>query len=142
MTEQNFANHVRYQPIYHFFILPVVAINVLVALWFIVRRPSLLTAWNLVFALAIVSLALVVRISALTNQNRIIRLEERLRLAQLLPDELRARISEITTRDLIALRFCSDEELPELTRAVLAGECHGRDIKQRIRAWRPDYHRV
>ncbi len=142
MAEQSYANHVRYHPLYHFFISPVVWINVLVALWITIRHFAILTLWNLVMAIAIASMALVLRIYAVKNQNRIIRLEERLRLAQLLPEDLRSRIPEIRTTDLVALRFASDEEVVDLVRAVLANEAHGKEIKQRVRNWRPDYLRV
>jgi Family of unknown function (DUF6526) len=142
MAEQNFANHRRWHPLYHWFISPVVSINLLVALWFIYQHPSFLAVWNLTFAVAIAALAFVVRVYALTNQNRIIRLEERVRMMQVLPPDLRSRIPELKTRDLIALRFCSDDQLPDLTRSVLAGECSGEEIKKRIHTWRPDYLRV
>lgn len=142
MVEQNYSNHVRYEPTYHFFISPIVSINVLVALWFIIRHPSYLTVWNILFAVAIAALAFTTRVYALKNQNRMIRLEERVRMMQVLPPDLRARIPELKTRDLIALRFCSDDQLPELTRSVLAGECSGDEIKKRIHTWRPDYLRV
>ena len=142
MPEQNYANHVRYHPLYHFFITPVVAINILVALWITIRHFSILTLWNLFMAVAIGGIALVVRVYALTNQNRIIRLEERLRLMQLLPDDLRLRIPEIATRDLIALRFAPDAEVVDLTRAILANEAHGAEIKKRVKNWRPDYLRA
>ncbi len=142
MPEQNYANHVRWDPLYHFVITPVVWVNVLVAISVSVRYFSVLTIWNIVTALAIAFMALVIRVYALKNQNRIIRLEERVRLMQLLPPDLRPRIAEIRTNDLIALRFASDEEVVDLGRAVLASEVHGREIKQRIRIWRPDYLRV
>jgi Family of unknown function (DUF6526) len=142
MVEQNYSNHARYDPTYHFFISPIVSINVLVAIWFIIRHPSYLTVWNLIFAVAIAALAFTARVYALKNQNRIIRLEERVRMMQVLPPDLSARIPELKTRDLIALRFCSDDQLPDLTRSVLAGECSGKEIKKRIHTWRPDYLRV
>ena len=80
---------------------------------------------------------------ATTAQDRIIRLEETLRLQRCLPPELRSRIGELSTGQLIGLRFCSDEEVSELTRAVLNGELRGREeIKRRVRSWRPDTLRV
>ncbi len=142
MPEQNYANHRRLDPPYHLFVSPVVTINLFVALWFIVRSPSYLTAWNFLFACAVAILAYTVRIYALKNQNRIIRLEERLRLSQILPPDLAKRIGEIRTTDLIALRFASDEEVPDLVRAILAGEIHREEIKKRVRNWRADYLRV
>ena len=83
------------------------------------------------------------RLMALTVQNRVIRLEERLRLAQLLPDDLRARTGELRTGQIIALRFCSDDELPAMCRAIFAGELREPDeIKRRVKAWRPDWLRA
>jgi len=143
MQEQAYGTHRRFHPIYHFFILPVFSLNLLVALYAAVRRPSIWSAWNAVVAVALVVMALLVRYYGLRNQDRIIRLEERVRLATCLPDDLRGRISELHKGDLIGLRFCSDEELPAMTRRVLAGELKGRDaIKREVKSWRPDYHRL
>lgn len=140
---QTYATHRRYFPLFHFFALPVLAINVLVGIYVIIRRPSGFTVWNLLVALALVALAFAARQFGTANQDRIIRLEETLRLSRCLPDDLRSRIGELTIDQLIGLRFCSDEELPDLMRAVLAGELKRRnDIKQRIKNWRPDYQRV
>lgn len=143
MAEQTYATHRRYDPLYHFFAMPVLGINVLVALWFAwkVQRP--ITLWAALDALAILALGYVLRVYANRNQDRIIRLEETLRLQRVLPEDLRGRVGELSTGQLLALRFCHDDELPDLTRAVLAGEVKGRDqIKQRIQRWRADHHRV
>jgi hypothetical protein len=76
-------------------------------------------------------------------QDRVIRLEERLRMERVLPAELRPRISELTTKQLVSLRFASDEELPELVRRVLGGELAERnDIKRAVRNWRADHQRI
>lgn len=141
--EQSYANHRRFLPPYHFFLIPMTLINAIMQIVFIVRRPSLFGAWAVVFAIALAALALMSRTMPLTVQDRLIRLEERLRLERLLPPDLRSRIDEISTSQLIALRFCADDELPELARAVLAGEVTGRDeIKKRIKNWRADWLRV
>ena len=95
--------------------------------------------WNAIVALSFVALAWTTRSMVLTVQNRVIRLEERLRLAQILPEDLRGRIGELRTGQLIGLRFASDEETPELCRAVLNGELKtSADIKKRIKSWRAD----
>jgi len=109
----------------------------------IVRRPSILTAALLLAVAAAGIFAWYVRINALIVQNRVIRLEERLRLARLLPDDLRARIEELDPRQLVALRFASDGELVELVRAVLDRRLVGADaIKRAVRDWRADGLRV
>lgn len=140
---QSYATHTRYDPIYHFFVLPVLSINLLVALYFVARHPWVLNIWNAIVAAALLGVGGLVRIYGLRNQDRIIRLEERVRMMSLLPDDLRSRINELHMNDLIALRFCSDEELADAVRAVLNGEVQGKDaIKQGVKNWRPDYHRL
>jgi hypothetical protein len=121
----------------------ILAINSIVALVVAIRFPTAMAWWNFVVAVALVIMSVLLRTYGLRNQDRIIRLEERLRLATLLPPDLRGRINELHMGDLLALRFCSDEEVPEVTRRVLAGELKGRDaIKQAVKNWRPDYHRL
>jgi len=141
--EQSFAKHTRFHPLYHWFLVPILGIDVIVRAVQLARFPSLGTAWDLLVAIALISLAYVVRIYSLRVQDRVIRVEETLRLERLLAPELRPRIAELSGRQLIALRFCPDEQLPELAAATLAGECREpREIKQRIRGWRPDYRRI
>ena len=140
---QTYETHRRFHPLFHFMILPVVAINVIVTIVVAVRWFSLLAVWNVIVALAFFALAVVVRVYATENQDRIIRVEETLRLGRVLPPDLRPRIADLTTGQLIALRFCGDDELPDLVRSVLAGEVRGREnIKKRIRKWRGDTQRV
>jgi hypothetical protein len=139
----NYKTHRAYDPLYHFFVLPVIGINVLVSAYFLYRRPALINVWAVVFGLALVALAWRVRFFPLLLQDRIIRLEESLRLERVLPADLRTGINGLSTGDLIALRFCTDEELPEHVRAIYAGEYKGREaIKSRIKSWRPDTHRI
>ncbi|MGZ4779461.1 MAG: DUF6526 family protein [Thermoanaerobaculia bacterium] len=141
--QQTYATHRRFHWPYHFVTIPILSINVLVALYMVFRHPSIWSGWNVLVAIALALTALWARFYGLRNQDRMIRLEERLRLATVLPEDLRRRISELHMSDLIALRFCSDEELPEITRRVLAGELKGRDaIKREVKNWRPDYHRL
>ncbi len=76
-------------------------------------------------------------------QDRVIRLEERLRMERLLPDDLKGRIEDLTTDQLIGLRFASDAELPGLVRRVLDGELTERkEIKQAVKDWRADHQRI
>jgi hypothetical protein len=141
--EQSYANHRRFHPVFHFFVIPVLVINVFIAIYWCVKHPMWQTAWGIIVSFAFVALALLVRFYSLRQQDRIIRLEERLRLRELLPDDLRSRINELRTSQLISLRFCSDEELPEAARAVLAGEVKsGDEIKRRVTQWRADHHRI
>jgi hypothetical protein len=141
--KQSFASHRRWHVLFHFIGFPILSINVIVAIVQAVRVPSLLAVWNVVVAIALVISIFLARSYALTVQNRVIRMEERQRLERCLPEELRGRIQELRTEHLIGLRFCADEELPEMTRAILAGEVGSRkDIKRRIRTWRADWLRV
>lgn len=140
---QTYANHRRFVFLFHFFALPILGLNVIARIYYLWRHFSRLAIWELIVALALIALALEVRRMATTAQDRIIRLEERLRLERLLPADLRGRINELSTGQLIGLRFCSDAELPELTRAALSGELTKRDeIKRRVKNWRPDFLRV
>lgn len=141
-TAQNYKNHTRLDPLFHFFLLPVAGINVFVAIWNLWQNSGIGSGWFLVLSLAGVIAVLKIRLYALKAQDRVIRLEERLRLTQLLNDPLRARIHELTEPQLVALRFASDAEIPSLVEKALAGKMPQRDIKQAIATWRPDYFRV
>ncbi len=139
---QTRKNHARLFPPYHLFVLPVFLINVLVAIWRLFRSPSVASGWGLVVALALLMLAFAARIMALTVQDRVIRLEMRLRLREILPPELQPRIPELTRQQLIALRFAGDAELPGLVRQVLGGQLTTQKaIKERVQDWQPDYLR-
>jgi len=139
---QSFSNHTRYDPLFHFFILPVFAITVIVAIVHLVRRPGLHSAWLVVFIIAALFAVFKIRLYALKVQDRVIRLEERLRLASLLDAALRPRIAEFTESQLVALRFASDAELPALAARALNEKLSALDIKKAVQQWRPDYWRV
>jgi Family of unknown function (DUF6526) len=140
---QNFQNHAKRVPLFHFFVLPVFGIHLV---WSIVRCVRFFSAWSVeqvLLALAFIALALSSRMMALTVQDRVIRLEMRLRLQQALPAELRARIPEFTVSQLVAMRFASDGELPVLARKVLDEKLTDRKtIKKMIQQWEPDYLRA
>jgi uncharacterized protein DUF6526 len=140
-TPQTYANHTRLDPLFHGFLGPIAAINVFVAIWNLYRNPGLGTAWWLVLAIAAVVAVLKIRLYALKVQDRVIRLEERLRMAQLLKEPLRSRIDELTEAQLIGIRFASDGELPALVEKALGGMTRG-EIKKTVANWRPDYFRV
>jgi hypothetical protein len=147
MAEQNFRNHSRFVPLFHFVVGPILLVNFFWACYRLFRglpyQPVFDRLLDMLVALALVGVFFYARIFALTVQDRVIRLEERLRLASLLPDDLRARIPELTRGQLIALRFASDEELPALTRQVLDQRMRNpKEIKQQIRSWRADHLRV
>jgi hypothetical protein len=111
--------------------------------WDFARHPAVTTAWIAVVAIAIAVGIWTARAMALRAQDRIIRLEERIRLDRLLPPSLRERAAGLTTSQLIALRFAPDEEVPDLAKRVIDGELHSRaDIKRAIRSWRADDLRV
>ena len=143
---QVFANHRRWDPWYHFFLAPVVTISFFVALWGFIKSLSggfsAWAAWNVIVWAAAVALTVIARNYPLKVQDRIIRLEERLRLATLLDGSLKARIGELDERQLVGLRFAPDAEVPALVKAALDEKLSGEEIKKRIQNWRPDTFRV
>lgn len=139
---QDFRSHRRWDPWYHFFAAPVLVVAFFVALWRAIKAPSAWTIWETLVAAAIVVLALKVRTFALKVQDRIIRLEERLRLHTLLSEPLRGRIGALTAQQLTGLRFASDAEVGGLVQAALDEDLSGEAIKKRIKDWRPDFLRV
>ena len=140
---QNYKNHPRLLPAFHFFVLPVLLLNVLNEVRRAWRNPSEGALFIVVVAVALFTLAFLSRTQALTVQDRFIRLEMRLRLRQLLPPELHGRIHDLTHRQLVALRFASDAELPELVREILDGKLTtGKEIKLRVKNWQGDWLRA
>lgn len=148
-TSQTFASHTRFDPPFHFFLIPVFVLGVVLAIIFFFAHIGHRTLWGnvhsfliVVLAFAILILTLKTRLYALKVQDRVIRLEERLRLTQVLPEPLRSRIPELTEGQLIALRFASDAELPKLAERALNEKLSRKDIKKSIQNWRADYWRV
>src|SRR5580700_5306297 len=139
---QTFANHGRLDLLFHFFALPVFGLATIGGLIHLIWHPSWHSASFFVISLAAVVALNKSRLYALRVQDRVIRLEERLRMAALLPEPLRSRIPEFTERQLIALRFASDAELPTLAGRALSENLSPADIKKAIQVWRPDYWRV
>jgi hypothetical protein len=147
--KQNFANHSKIVPAFHFFVLPVLAANLIVHCytlfkwWLITPFQLLVNTLGILVAIALIVLALLARLFALGVQDRVIRLEERLRYQRLLCDDLKPRINEFTINQLVALRFASDAELPDLARKVLDSSLNSRKaIKQMIQNLRADYQRI
>lgn len=142
-TPQNFANHTRWQKPFHFFVVPVTAINFIVAIVQCVMAPSFSSGWWIIVSAALVVLAFLARINPLKAQDRIIRLEERLRFQQMLAPALAQQMSQLSSAQICALRFASEEELEGLLTATLAGKfARPKEIKQAIKNWRPDTFRV
>jgi len=140
---QTYKNHPRLLPAFHFFVLPVLLLNVLNEARRAWRYPSEGSLFLVVVAVALFTLAFLSRSQALTVQDRVIRLEMRLRLRQILPPELQPRIQDLTHRQLVALRFASDAELPELVREILDGKLTTvKQIKLRVKNWQSDWLRA
>lgn len=140
---QTFENHVRYVPTYHGVALPIFVVNLAWAVYRLIARPTLDAVVALLLAAGLLLLFFHARHFALTVQDRVIRLEMRLRLARLLPPDLQGRIEEFNVDQLVALRFASDEELPELARKVLTERLSDRTtIKRLIKYWQADHLRV
>jgi hypothetical protein len=142
---QSYTHHTRWDPVFHFFILPVFILAVITAIVVhIFLHPHHLVHGVLftIFAIAVLLAVFKIRLYALKVQDRVIRLEEQLRLAALVPDEFRSRIPEFTLEQLIALRFASDAELAGLAQRTLDKHLSPNEIKQAIKIWRPDNHRV
>lgn len=142
-TSQTYQTHAKFVPLYHYVVLPLLLVNVLVMAYQAWRQPSLLAGWTIVIAATVLGVALFARVFALKAQDRIIRLEERLRLQARLPPDLQAHISDFSTDQLIALRFASDAELPALAATVRRDNIQPRDaIKKLVRDWRADNDRL
>ncbi len=144
MNAQNFQNHGKVVPIFHFFVIPVFVINFgwsLYRLWHL--GISFAGIFGVILAAALVVLVFEARLFALAVQDRVIRLEERLRYAQILPADLQARCRELAIGQIVALRFACDAELPALARKVLDEKLTERKaIKQLVKNWKPDYLRA
>jgi hypothetical protein len=140
--QQTFANHRRFDPSYHFFFLPVILLAALTSAGVLAWRPSLHHALLLLAIITVAYLALMIRLYALRVQDRLIRLEESLRMQRLFSADLQARIPELSPNQMVGLRFASDGELAERVREALNQDLSGEAIKKRIQTWRPDTFRV
>jgi hypothetical protein len=144
-TPQNFKNHHRFDPPMHFFVFPVLMLNLIFSIYATIHHwpwHSHLLLWWIVVSAALLVLATKCRMNDLKLQDRIIRLEERLRLAAILPVPELGHIQELTTQQLIALRFASDDELPALVHKTLTQDLEPTAIKEHVAHWRADNHRV
>ncbi|HMJ17294.1 MAG TPA: DUF6526 family protein [Gemmatimonadaceae bacterium] len=140
---QTFSTHRRFIPAFHFFALPILLINVFVVAVQFWKDPRPINVWPVLVAIALAIGIASSRFMPLRAQDRIIRLEERTRLERLLPADLRGRIGDLTERQLVAIRFAPDNEVPDITRRALSGELKSPgEIKRAIKDWRGDYFRV
>ncbi len=141
--QQTYANHVRWYPLVHFVIFPLLTILLIWSIVDLVRDFSTDRIWNLLLILGVVLVSFAARLQALRAQDRLIRLEEKLRYRELLASDLCVRAGGLRTGQMIALRFASDGELGDILERVLNGELTtSKEIKMAIREWRGDYLRV
>jgi len=139
---QNLKNHARFDPLFHFFLAPVLLANLIVAIVHLVRHPHFFPAWLAVLSLAAFIALFKVRMYPMKVQDRVIRLEERMRLQALAPTEWHTQIYHLTEDQLIGLRFAADDEVVELAKHALEHNLNRKQIKERIRSWRADNWRV
>ena len=142
--QQSFAHHTKWVPLFHWFILPVLTINLVNSIIRLARFEfSFGGLVGVLTAAALLGMAFYARLFALTVQDRVIRVEERLRLEKLLPEDLKGHIGEFTRGQLVAMRFASDAELPALARKVLTDKVESRKaIKRMVENWRADHLRA
>src|SRR5580704_2129277 len=138
MAEQNFANHTKIFPPFHFFVVPILLVNLGVQLYRLKFGITFASVFGIMLAVALILGFLSARMFALSVQDRVIRLEERLRYQRLLPSDLQPRIEDFTVAQLVSLRFACDAELPALARKVLDEKLQERKaIKQLVKNWMP-----
>lgn len=142
MAAQNFSNHTKWDPLFHFFVVPVIVGTILFSIKHLLAYPNGITIWLVILTIAMLVWVVKTRLYALSVQDRVIRLEERLRMEKLLPAELVARTGELTKGQFVALRFASDGELAGLVRRALDEKLAPKQIKAAITEWRPDYMRI
>ena len=143
MESQSLTNHARLVPGFHYGVVGALSLNFLWSLVRLYRVPGLDATMGVITAAGLLGLLFYARMFPLRAQDRIIRLEMSLRLASVLPADLRARAASLRPGQLVALRFASDAELPGLVRQVLDENLTDRrEIKRRIREWQADHFRV
>ena len=139
---QSFSSHARFDPPYHFFLTFVTIANIVIAVIYCVRHFNFYSVWLAVLSLAALVALFLMRSYPLKVQDRVIRLEERLRLQALAPTEWHTQIYRLTENQLIALRFAADDEVVELAKQALEHNLSRKQIKERIKSWRADTWRV
>jgi Family of unknown function (DUF6526) len=142
---QNYKNHGRMDPMFHYFIAPFLLLNVIASIvWYVRHRPTHIHSgpWIILLSIALFLLAGITRGYALKAQDRVIRLEERLRIASLVSASELAELESLTMKQYVALRFASNPELPDLARRAIREKLTAKQIKEAIVAWRPDNDRI
>jgi hypothetical protein len=142
---QSFENHTRFDPAFHFFVAPLLVLNVIFAIYATIHRwPSFphMHLWWIVMSIVLLVAAGLFRGYALKNQDRLIRLEEQLRLADLLSEDQLGLIDALTIDQFIGLRFAADAEVAALAQRAVAEHLDRKQIKKSITHWRPDNHRI
>jgi hypothetical protein len=139
---QGFKNHARFDPLYHFFLTFVLLANIVISIVFCVKHPGFYSAWIIVLSVSLLLALFKLRGYPLKVQDRVIRLEERLRLQALAPAEWHTQIYRLREDQLIGLRFASDDEVVSLAKQALEENLNRKQIKERIKSWRADNWRV
>jgi hypothetical protein len=139
MPEQSAKSHTKWDPLFHFIVSPILLVNFVLAVKHAWAYPAYTTVMAVVMAFALFAIHFRTRTGALKVQDRVIRLEERLRLQGQLPTE---KIAQITESQFVALRFASDAEVAGLAEKAIAGKWSQKQIKAAIQVWRPDHFRV
>ncbi len=141
-TKQDLKHHARFDPAFHLIGFLALVVNLIVAITYLVRHPSFWSAWFVVLSIAIVFPYFRIRLYPLKVQDRVIRLEERLRLQALAPQEWHSQLSHLSEDQLIGLRFAGDDEVVALAKQALEQNLTRKQIKERIKNWRADEWRV
>ena len=142
MAEQSHKSHAKFDPLFHYVLAPIALVNVGIEFYAMYRRPSYSELWFLIMSIAFLLAVFKLRANALRVQDRLIRLEETLRMQHVLPAAMQPDIAKLNHGQFIGLRFASDEELPGLVQQTIANHWHAKDIKAAIKHWRPDHFRV
>jgi hypothetical protein len=141
--EQNYGNHTRWYPFGHFFIAPILLLNLVYQAYALYRNYEYTHVWLVVMSFMLVCMHVAARLQALKAQDRVIRLEERLRYRELLSPELARKASELPAGMIVAMRFASDAELQDIAEAAVSGKFESsKALKQAIKNWKADHHRV
>jgi hypothetical protein len=141
-TQQSLSNHTRLDPLFHFVLLPLTLVLIAISIYALTIELSTRSIWMLLVSIAIFICAFKLRSYPLKAQDRVIRLEERLRMQNVLPDSQKNQIAALTEGQFIALRFAPDSELPGLVNDAVTKKLAPKEIKQSIKHWRPDFFRI
>jgi hypothetical protein len=139
---QNLKNHGRLHPPFHVVSFFILIVNLVVSIFYLVQHFNFYSAWLVVLSVVVFLPFFLIRMYPVKVQDRVIRLEERLRLQALAPEEWHSQIYRLTEDQLIGLRFAADDEVVELAKQALEHNLNRKQIKERIKDWRPDNWRV